>query len=86
MTREMFLNALDEHNNLTAVVYVGDEIPLKVDMNVMSVEDYDDEIVVRGDRNTFIILPGDPEVHEEPFDETEFVFTQDSYQVGVTCY
>ena len=86
MTREMFLEMLDEHSSFIAIVYVGDEIPLKVDMNVIGVEDYDDEIVIRGDKNTFIILPGNPEVHEEPFGDVEFVFTQDPYQIGVTFY
>ena len=78
--KEQFFELLGEHDKINVAFYVGQDLPAMLKMNVVSVEDYDDEIVVRGDGGEFIILPGDPVFNEE---DEEYIFGKEIFQIGI---
>ena len=83
MLRETFLDLLGNYGNITITFYSGDEIPAIVKMDVISIEDYNDEIVVRGENGEFVILQGEPEETSSPVDGKEFIFTNNDLKIGV---
>lgn len=83
MKREQFFDVLGEHDCLIAFVHNNDEVLAKFDLNVVSVNEYDDEIVIWGDGTSFIVLQGDPEEGHNLPGETEYVFKNGNYKVGI---
>jgi hypothetical protein len=83
MDREKIIDLIGEYDNLTAVFYMGDEIPAMHHMDILSVEDYDDEIVVRGTGSDYVILTGNPKVKEDPYGDTEYIFGTGNYRIGI---
>ena len=83
MKRDDFLNQVGECNNIKVTFYNEEEIPAIVDLDVVSVEDYDDEIVIRGSGNTFVILSGNPDICSSGNDKKEFMFSQGFLKIGV---
>ena len=81
MLKEKFFETLGDYDHVTATLYVGDEIPMIFKMPIVSVENYDEEVCIRGEGGTFLILSGDPTVDEEG----EYLFDQGNYQVGIAC-
>ena len=81
MLKEKFFETLGNYDHVTATIYVGDEIPVVFKMPIVSVEDYDDEVCIRGEGEAFLILSGEPAFDEE----NEYVFDQGAYQVGIIC-
>jgi len=86
MDREKFFEMVGEYNNLTVIFYNGDEIPAMTHMDIVSVEDYDEEILIRGNGSDFIMLYGDPELKEEPFDDTEYLFGEGNFHIGIILH
>jgi len=83
MDKEKFFDMLGEYDNLKVYIYADDEIISKFDMDIVHVEEYGDEIVVRGTGTAFISLQGDPELDEVPFEDTEYIFKNGSTRIGV---
>ena len=83
MLKDTFLNQLGNYGNAVITFYNKDEIPAVMKMNVISFEDYDDEIIIRGDNGEFVILPGDPEEDLYFDEEKEFVFSLNDLKIGV---
>ena len=81
MLKEKFFETLGASDQVTATIYVEEEIPAIFKMSIVSVDDFDDEICIRGEDDEFIILPGDPTVDEEG----EYVFDKGIYQIGIIC-
>lgn len=74
--KEKFLNALEEYDNdkLVITVHDGDEISCRFKISISTIDEYDDEIIIRGDDNDFVILSGEPKnIIEDEIDE-EFLF------------
>ena len=82
MNKEKFFDTLGECDILTIILYCNEEIPAKFNLNVVSVEDYDDEIIVRGDGTSFVSLQGEPRIIED-LGDTEFIFKNGNCEVGV---
>ena len=83
MMKDNFLDLLGNYGNAVITFYNGDEIPAITKMSVISFDDYDDEIVVRGENGEYVVLPGDPE-EKTSDDEKEFVFTlMNDLKIGV---
>lgn len=83
MTRERFCDLLDNGNEAIISFYYESEIPAVFKMNIDSVEDYDDEFIIRSSNNTFVILTGDPIANEINDEEEEFIFAMGNLDVGV---
>lgn len=83
MEREKFLNFLGEYNNLTIIFYYFDEIPAILKIEIESLEEYDDEIIIRGNNNTYIILQGEPTMIKNEENEEEYVFKNGNLNIGV---
>lgn len=83
MKREKFNELLANGNDAIITFYHNDEIPGVLKMKIDSVEDYDDEFIIRSSNNTFIILSGDPVVNKVNDEEEEFIFAMGNVDVGV---
>lgn len=83
MKREKFSELLDNGNEMVISFYHKSEIPGVLKMKIDSVEDYDDEFIIRSSNNTFIILSGDPVVNEVNDEEKEYIFAMGNVDVGV---
>lgn len=83
MSREKFFDMLDDYDNLKVIIYKKPEIISMFDMSVEGIEEYDDEIIIRGMGNTFIILVGEPEIITNDNLEEEFIFHEGEMGVGV---
>lgn len=82
MKRDKFYELANEHDNAIITFYHKSEIPCVIKMKIDSVEDYDDEIIIRSSDNTFIILQGDPAVRTTDDEEEEFIFGMGNIDVG----
>ena len=83
MKKDIFLNLAGEYGNATITFYYEEEIPAIMKMSIISVEDYDDEIVLRGENGEFVILSGDIEEVSDPTDKKEFIFGNNIFKIGV---
>ena len=83
MKRDKFGELLSNGNEVIITFYHKSEIPGVLKMNIDSVEDYDDEFIIRNSDNTFIILSGNPIVNVINDEEEEFIFTIGNVDVGV---
>ena len=83
MGKELFFDMLDNHDILKVILYKELEILSMFDMNIENIEEYDDEIVIRGSGNSFIILTGEPEVIINNDLEKEFIFNKDKTHIGI---
>ena len=83
MKRDKFSELLDNGNEVIITFYHKSEIPGVLKINIDSVEDYDDEFIIRSSNNTFIILSGDPVVNAVNDEEEEFIFAMGNVDVGV---
>ena len=88
MNREKFIDAATEYENdhFVVTIYNGDEIYGRFKMNTVSIEEYDDEIVIYGDDNDFVILPDETIeiVAMDDGDEIEFLFGSGDQKIGIT--
>ena len=83
MNKEKFFDALDNYDNFKVIVYINDNIPMMFNMDVVNIEDYDDELVVRGSGNSFIYLKGIPQITVNEYEETEFIFEDEGVRIGI---
>ena len=83
MNRRKFFDMLDNHDNLKVIFYKDLEIITMFDMSIESIEEYDDEIVIRGMGNTFVILGGEPKANINDDLEEEFIFDKGDVRVGI---
>lgn len=83
MKRDRFNELLDNGNEMIITFYCKSEIPGVLKMKIDSIEDYDDEFIIRSSNNTFIILSGDPVVNEINDEEEEYIFGMGNIDVGV---
>ena len=86
MLREKFLETLDEYagENITVVTYYVDEMYGRKTIAVITVEDYDDEIVIRGEGTDFVVLNCKHiNMNTEEENEIEFLFTVDNFTTAV---
>ena len=83
MNRRKFFDMLDNHDNLKVIFYKDLEIIAMFDMSIESIEEYDDEIVIRGMGNTFVILDGEPKANINDDLEEEFIFDKGDVRVGI---
>ena len=83
MIREKFCDLLDNGDDVVITFYYKSEVPAIFKMNIDSVEDYDDEFIIRSSNNTFVILTGDPVVNSVNDEEEEFIFAMGNLDVGV---
>ena len=86
MLKDKFLDAIDEcpDENITIVTYYKDEMYGRRTMPVISIEDYDDEIVIRGEKNDYILLNcGNIDMKTGEENEIEFLFTIDDFTTAV---
>ena len=83
MIREKFCDLLSNGDDLEITFYYKSEIPAVFKMKIDSVEDYDDEFIIRSSNNTFIILSGDPVANSVNDEEEEFIFAMGNLDVGV---
>ena len=86
MNKELFFNMFDNYDNFKVIIYKKEEIISMFNINMGGIEDYDDEIIVRGMDNSFIILIGDPEVIINDDLEKEFIFHEGEIEVGIIFY
>ena len=87
MEIEKFYEMFGRFDNLKVTVYYGDEIPAIFNITDVTVEEYDDELIIRGIGNTFVILKGDPRITKSEIDdEEEFVFNSGEMLLGITFY
>ena len=86
MLVDRFLEAVGElgDKQLAGVIYSGDEPLIRFKMNITSVNTFDDEIVIYGEDNDFIILCGEPTmVHDEEEDKIVFLFTNSGQKIEI---
>jgi len=84
MNREKFLSILEIADLIVATFYNEDEINCRIKMAVGSFEEYDDEIIIRGEVNDFLILKTDNiEISMDEYGNSEFLFTTGNQKIGV---
>ena len=86
MLREKFLDTIDEFDNckFTITIYHNDEIISRFKIKETSIEEYDDEIVIYGEQNDFIILNcQDINIETGEDNEIEFLFGTGDRRIGV---
>ena len=79
----MFFDMLDDYDVFKVIIYKDPEIITMYDMNIESIEEYDDEVVIRGTGNSFIILVGEPDIIMNDDSEKEFIFYEGEIRVGI---
>ena len=83
MGKEMFFDMLGEYDNFKVIFYNGLEILSMFDMSIENVEEYDDEIIIRGVGNSFVILTGEPDIITNDDLEKEFIFNEEEVRIGI---
>ena len=86
MNREMLFEALDECVNdmITVTFYNYDEICGIFKMEILSVDEFDDEVILYGDRNQHVVIPlGNVDVIDDDDDVREFHVTTDSITYSI---
>lgn len=86
MNREQFVDKVMNCGNskLAITIYNGDEISVRFKMYAESFNDYDDEFVIYGVENDFVILDATNIITQiDEYDETEFMFGAGDHKIGI---
>lgn len=86
MNRDQFVSKVMNYGNskLAITIYNGDEISVRFKMYAESFNDYDDEFVIYGVENDFVILDAtNITIQIDEYDETEFIFGADDHKIGI---
>ena len=86
MLREKFLDAIDEFENyeITITTYYNGEIISRYKIVDTSVEEYDDEIIIHGNKNDFVVL-NCQDINKEIGEDNviEYLFGTGEFNIGV---
>lgn len=85
MIRENLL-AIAENNDVVSVTFYNDDEPIGSCKIIMSsIEDYDDEIIIRGMYNDFVIINCSTlEITIDEYDIHEFIFRAGQNKIGLS--
>ena len=87
MNRDKIYSAIDKlsGNQITITIYRGDEICGRFKMEVLSTDEYDDEVIIYGNDNQSVVLSlYDVDIMSGEENEIEFLFGTGPIKYGVT--
>ena len=87
MIKQKFTDTATEFENDRCVVtiYNNHEIISRFKLNIINIDEYDDEFIIYGDNNDFVILDCNNIIQNiDGYDEIEFLFGSGSMKIGIS--